>query len=211
MVKAILGKKIGMTQIFADDGKVITVTVVEAGPCVVVQKKSVLTDGYEAIQVGFGSVKEKTMIKPKIGVFKKTGVAPKRFLREFKVEDANAYEIGQELKADVFAPGDSVDVSGISKGKGFKGVIARWGGHRGPASHGSRYHRRPGSMSANSNPSRVFKNKKLPGHTGAEKITIQNLKIAKVDADKNVLLVRGAIPGANGGLVTIKKSVKSSS
>lgn len=210
MVKAILGKKLGMTQIFAEDGKVIPVTVVEAGPCVVVQKKTTATDGYNAIQVGFGSVREKTLIKPKKGVFKKAGVTPKRYLREFHVDDVDAYEVGQELKADVFTAGDSVDVMGISKGKGFKGVIARWGGHRGPMAHGSRYHRRPGSMSAHSDPSRVFKNKKLPGHTGVERITIQNLKIVKVDADKNVLLVKGAIPGAKGGLVTIKKSVKSS-
>lgn len=211
MVKAILGKKLGMTQIFAEDGKIIPVTVIEAGPCVVVQKKSAETDGYNAIQVGFGKAKEKTMIKPKKGIFKKAGTEVKKYLKEFKVEDVNAYEIGQELKADVFATGDIVDVIGISKGKGFKGVIARWGNHRGPMAHGSRYHRRPGSMSAHSDPSRVFKNKKLPGHTGVERVTIQNLKVVKVDADKNVLLVRGAIPGAKGGLVTVKKSVKSSS
>jgi len=210
MVKAILGKKLGMTQVFAEGGIVVPVTVVEAGPCVVVQKKTFATDGYDAIQVAFGSVKEKTLIKPKKGIFKKAGVTPKRYLREFHVEDVNAYEIGQELKADVFAAGDAVDVMGISKGKGFKGVIARWGSHRGPMAHGSRYHRRPGSMSAHSYPSRFFKNKKLPGHTGVERITIQNLKVVKVDADKNVLLIRGAIPGAKGGLVTIKKSVKSS-
>jgi large subunit ribosomal protein L3 len=209
MVKAILGKKLGMTQVFAENGKVVTVTVVEAGPCVVVQKKTAATDGYDAIQVGFGDAKEKTMIKPKKGVFKKAGVPVKRFLREFKVDDIGSYEVGQELKADVFAEGDAIDVMGISKGRGFKGVIARWGNHRGPMAHGSRYHRRPGSMSAHSDPSRVFKNKKLPGHAGVLRKTIQNLKIVKVDADKNVLLVKGAIPGAKGGLVTIKKSVKS--
>lgn len=209
MVKAILGKKLGMTQVFAENGKIVTVTVVEAGPCVVVQKKTAATDGYDAIQVGFGDVKEKTLIKPKKGIFKKAGTPAKRYLREFKVDDIGTYEVGQELKADVFAEGDAVDVMGISKGKGFQGVIRRWGNHRGPMAHGSRYHRRPGSMSAHSDPSRVFKNKKLPGHLGVERITTQNLKIVKVDADKNVLLVKGAIPGAKGGLVTIKKSVKS--
>lgn len=209
MVKAILGKKLGMTQVFAEDGKMIPVTVVQAGPCVVVQKKSKETDGYNAIQVGFGAVKEKKLIKPKKGVFEKAKVTPAKYLREFLVEDAGAFEIGQELKADIFAAGDMVDVTGISKGKGFKGVIARWGQHRGPMSHGSRYHRRPGSMSANSDPSRVFKNKKLPGHAGVLKKTVQNLKVVRADADKNMILIKGAVPGAAGGLLTIRKSVKS--
>jgi large subunit ribosomal protein L3 len=211
MVKAILGKKLGMMQIFIEGGKSVPVTVIEAGPCVVVQKKTVKTEGYDAIQVGFGKTKEKSLIKPKKGIFKKAGVEARRYLREFKVSDPESYEIGQEIKADVFENGDVVDVMGISKGRGFKGVIARWGQHRGPMAHGSRYHRRPGSMSAHSDPSRVFKNKKLPGHTGVERITTQNLKIVKVDADKNVLLIKGAVPGAKGGLVTVKKSVKSSS
>ncbi len=209
MVKAILGKKLGMTQVFAEDGKMMPVTVVQAGPCVVVQKKSKETDGYNAIQVGFGAVNEKKLIKPKKGVFEKAKVTPAKYLREFLVEDAGTFEIGQELKADIFASGDMVDVTGISKGKGFKGVIARWGRHRGPMSHGSRYHRRPGSMSANSDPSRVFKNKKLPGHMGALKKTVQNLKIVRADADKNMILIKGAVPGAVGGLLTIRKSVKS--
>lgn len=208
MEKAILGKKVGMTQIFAEGGLVIPVTVVEAGPCVVVQKKQKETDGYTAIKVGFGETSEKSIIKPKLGVFKSAGVNPKRYLKEFRVSDLNEYEIGTEYKADVFGEGDKVDVSATSKGKGFKGVIARWGQHRGPMSHGSRYHRRPGSMGACSDPSRVFKNKRLPGHTGAKKVTVQNLTVVKVDVDKNVLLIKGAIPGPRGGLVTIKQSVK---
>ncbi len=208
MIKAILGKKIGMTQIFAEGGRVIPVTVVEAGPCVVVQKKQTETDGYTAIKVGFGETKAKSVIKPAMGVFKKAGVDPKRHLKEFVAADISEYQIGQEYKADVFETGDKVDVSGISKGKGFKGVIARWGQHRGPMTHGSRYHRRPGSMGACSSPSRVFKNKRLPGHTGARKTTVQNLEIVRVDVDKNVLLIKGAVPGARGGLVTIKQSVK---
>ena len=207
-MKAILGKKLGMTQIFNEDGTVVPVTVVQAGPCVVVQKKTSETDGYNAIKVGFGDTREKLLNKPLIGNYKKAGVSVKRYLREFRAEDVNEYEVGQELKVDVFGAGDLVDVSGISKGKGFKGVIARWGNQRGPMTHGSRYHRRPGSMGACSDPSKVFKNKKLPGHTGVQKVTVQNLKIVRVDADKNVLLVKGAVPGANGGLLTIKKSVK---
>ena len=208
MEKAILGKKVGMTQIFAQGGLVIPVTVVQAGPCVVVQKKQNETDGYTAIKVGFGEINENSIIKPKLGVFKSAGVKPMRYVKEFKVSDLSEYEIGTEYKADVFGEGDKVDVSGTSKGKGFKGVIARWGQHRGPMSHGSRYHRRPGSMGACASPARVFKNKRLPGHMGAKKITIQNLTVVKVDTDKNVLLLKGAVPGPRGGLVTIKQSVK---
>lgn len=207
MLKAILGKKVGMTQIFAEDGRVIPVTVVEAGPCVVVQKKTDETDGYNAVQVGFGEIREKLVNKPRLGHFKKAGVEAKRYLREFK-GDIEGLEVGQEFKADVFETGDIVDVSGISKGKGTLGVIARWGQHRGPMTHGSRYHRRPGSMGACSSPGRVFKGKNLPGRTGFDKITIQNLEIAGVDAEKNMLLVKGAVPGAKGSLLTIKKSVK---
>lgn len=208
MLKAILGKKVGMTQIFAEDGKVIPVTVVEAGPCVVVQKKTDEKDGYNAVQLGFGDIREKLVNKPRAGQFKKAGVPVKRYLREFRTEELSELEIGQELKADVFETGDPVDVSGISKGRGFKGVIARWGQHRGPMSHGSRYHRRPGSMGACSYPGKVFKGKRLPGHAGMLKTTVQGLEIVMVDADKNLLLVKGSVPGAKGQLITIKKSVK---
>lgn len=206
MLKAILGKKIGMTQIFAEDGTVIPVTVVEAGPCVVVQTKSAEKDGYSAVQLGFGDIREKLVNKPRMGHFKKAGVPVKRYLREFRTDEA--LEIGQELKADVFETGDKIDVTGISKGRGFKGVIARWGQHRGPMTHGSRYHRRPGSMGACSYPGEVFKGKRLPGHAGVQKVTIQNLQVVLVEADKNLLLVKGAVPGANGQLLSIKKSVK---
>ena len=208
MIKAIFGKKLGMTQIFNDDGTIVPVTVVQAGPCVIVQKKTEEKDGYNAIKVGFGDIRENLVTKPISGSYKKAGVGVKRFLREVRTDDTGDYEVGQEIKADVFESGDIIDVSGISKGRGFKGVIARWGQHRGPMTHGSRYHRRPGSMGACSSPSKVFKNKHLPGHTGMQKITVQNLKVVKVDVDKNVILIKGAIPGATGGLVSIKKSVK---
>lgn len=208
MLKAILGTKIGMTQIFDVDGKVIPVTVVEAGPCVITQIKSPERDGYTALQLGFGEIREKLVNMPKTGHFKKAGVPVRRYLREFRLEDTEQYAIGQELKADVFENGDVVDATATSKGRGFKGVIARWGQHRGPMTHGSRYHRRPGSMGACSSPSKVFKGKHLPGHTGARTITVQNLKVVGVEADKNLLLVKGAMPGANGCLVTIKKAVK---
>ncbi len=208
-MKAILGKKVGMTQIFAEDGRVVPVTVVQAGPCVVIQKKTVETDGYNAVQVGFGEVKESRVNKPVTGHFKKVNVKPTKYLREFKVEGESELEIGSELKADVFETGEKVDVCGTSKGKGFLGVIARWGQHRGPMTHGSRYHRRPGSMGACASPAKVMKGKKLPGRGGGEKVTVQNLEVVRVDADKNLILVKGAIPGAKGGLVTLKKSVKS--
>ena len=200
-MKAIMGKKVGMTQIFTEDGIVIPVTVVEAGPCVVVQKKTVESDGYCAVQLGYGEIREKLVNKPKMGHFKKAGVPVKRYLKEFKTDED--LQIGAEIKADVFENGDLVDVTGITKGKGFLGVIARYGQHRGPMSHGSRYHRRPGSMGACSYPGEG-----LPGHTGVDKKTIQNLKIVGVEADKNMLLVKGAIPGAKGQLVIIKKAVK---
>ncbi|MEF9988529.1 MAG: 50S ribosomal protein L3 [Christensenella sp.] len=208
-MKAILGEKIGMTQIFAEDGRVVPVTVVKAGPCVIVQKKTVETDGYNAIQVGFGEIKEKNVNKPKQGHFSKMKATPTRWLREFRTDEACELEAGAEIKADIFEAGEKIDVSGISKGKGFLGVIARWGQHRGPMSHGSRYHRRPGSMGACASPGKVMKGKHLPGHTGADKVTIQNLEVVKVDMDKNLILVKGAVPGAKGGLVTIRKSVKS--
>ena len=208
MQKAILGKKIGMTQIFTEDGLVIPVTVIEAGPVSVVQKKTVENDGYTAIQVGFVDAKEKAMNKPEKGHFAKANVSGKRFLKEFRVEDDSAYNVGDEIKADVFAEGDKIDVTGISKGHGYAGTVKRWGTHRGPMTHGSGYHRGVGSMGACSTPSRVMKNKRLPGHMGVEQVTIQNLDIVKVDAEKNLILVKGAVPGPKGGILTIKDSVK---
>lgn len=207
MKKAILGTKLGMTQIFAEDGKVIPVTVVKAGPCTVVQTKTVETDGYESVVVGFGDVKEKSLNKPMKGIFAKANVAPKKYLREFRLEEATL-AVGDEIKAEVFEAGEKVDVSGISKGKGFAGPMKRWGLHRGPMSHGSGYHRGSGSMGACSNPGRVMKGKKLPGHMGVVKVTIQNLEIVKVDTENELILVKGAIPGNKGGLVTIRNSVK---
>ncbi|GFP77870.1 50S ribosomal protein L3 [Clostridium fungisolvens] len=208
MKKAILGKKIGMTQIFDQNGKVVPVTVVEAGPCVVVQKKTVEKDGYEAIQVGFGDVREKLVNKPMKGHFAKAGVALKRRLKEFRLEDVSAYEVGQEIKADLFQVGEKIDVSGISKGKGFQGTIKRWNGHRGPMTHGSKFHRSVGSMGASSDPSRTFKNKKMPGHMGAENTTVLNLEVVKVMPEKNLILIKGGIPGPNKGTVVIRNSVK---
>lgn len=208
MNKAIVGKKIGMSQIFNEDGKVIPVTVVEAGPCPVVQKKTVEKDGYEAIQVAYGTINSKNVNKPIAGHYKKAGVEAKRILKEFKFENCADYEIGQEIKADIFAVGDKVDVSGISKGKGFSGTIKRHNFHIGPMAHGSGYHRGVGSMGSCSSPSRVFKNKKMPGQYGNTKCTVQNLQIVKVDAERNILLVKGAIPGAKGGIVIVKQTCK---
>lgn len=208
MKKAILGKKVGMTQMFQSDGTMIPVTVIEAGPCPVVQKKTVGTDGYNAVQVGFSTIRERLVNKPLTGHFAKANIKPLRYMRELKLDDADSYEVGQVIKADMFAVGDRVDISGRSKGKGFQGVIKRHNQARGRMTHGSHYHRRVGSMSANSSPSRVFKTKKLPGHMGAERVTIQNLEIVRVDAERNLLLVKGAVPGPKGGLVTVKSSVK---
>ena len=207
MEKAILGKKIGMTQVFTQEGQVVPVTVIEAGPCVVVQKKSQETEGYESIQLGFGEVKERRINKPLQGHFKKANVAPKKYLAEFRLNDITSYEVGQEIKADVFAAGEFVDVTGTSKGKGFAGSIKRHNQSRGPMSHGSRYHRGPGSLGA-VDPARVFKGQTLPGRMGGETVTVQNLQVVKVDSERNLLLVKGAIPGAKGSLVTIKDSVK---
>ena len=207
MLKAILGKKIGMTQVFTQDGIVVPVTVVKAGPCVVVQKKTAESDGYSALQIGFGDIKASNINKPKAGHFKKAGVEATRFLREIRIENPE-YEVGQIIKADIFEVGEIVDVSGVSRGKGFQGVIKRHGQHRGPMTHGSRYHRRPGSMGACSTPSKVFKGKNLPGRMGHETVTIQNLEIVRVDLERDLILVKGAIPGASGGLITIKNSVK---
>ena len=208
-MKGILGKKIGMTQIFTEAGEVVPVTVVEAGPVVVTQVKTIENDGYNAVQVGFVDAKEKSLNKPQKGHLAAANTL-KKHLKEFRVESVDAYTVGQEIKADVFAAGEMIDVTGISKGKGFQGPIKRHGQSRGPESHGSRYHRRPGSMGACSYPGRVFKNKKLAGHMGSVKVTVQNLEVVRVDADKNFILVKGAIPGAKGSVVTIKEAVKAS-
>ena len=208
MNKAIIGKKLGMSQVFEEDGTVIPVTVVEAGPCPVVQKKAVDKDGYEAVQVAFGSIKEKNVNKPVKGQFKKAGVEVRRYLRELRLDDCGAYEVGSSITCDVFAAGDKVDVVGTSKGKGFTGAIKRWNQHCGPMAHGSGYHRGVGSLSANSTPSRVFKNKKMSGHWGNERVTVQNLTVVRVDKERNLLLVKGAIPGPKGGMVVVKTSCK---
>ncbi|MEG2416784.1 MAG: 50S ribosomal protein L3 [Peptostreptococcaceae bacterium] len=208
-MKGILGKKVGMTQVFTETGAVIPVTVIEAGPVVVTQVKTIENDGYNAVQVGFMDAKEKSLNKPQKGHLAAANTL-KKHLKEFRVESVEAYTVGQELRADVFAAGEMIDVSGISKGKGFQGPIKRHGQSRGPESHGSRYHRRPGSMGACSYPGRVFKNKKLAGHMGSVKVTVQNLEVVRVDADKNFILVKGAIPGARGSVVTIKEAVKAS-
>lgn len=206
-MKGILGKKIGMTQIFTEHGEVIPVTVVEAGPVVVTQIKTTENDGYTAIQVGFQDAKEKSLNKPQKGHLAAANTL-KKHLKEFRVDSVEEYTVGQEIKADLFAAGELIDVTGISKGKGFQGPIKRHGQSRGPETHGSRYHRRPGSMGACSYPGRVFKNKKLAGHMGSVKVTVQNLEVVRVDADKNFILVKGAIPGAKGSVVTIKEAVK---
>ena len=208
MKKGIIGKKVGMTQIFDEKGNVIPVTVIEAGPCVVAQVKTVETDGYSAGQLGFGDVKEKKMNKPEKGHFAKANVANKKHLREFKLDDAQNLKVGDEIKADVFAAGDKIDVQGITKGKGFQGVIKRHGQSRGPMGHGSMYHRRPGSMGSTSTPGRVFKGKKLPGHMGVATVTIQNLDVVRVDMDKNVILVKGSVPGNKGAILKIKSAAK---
>ena len=208
MKKAILGKKIGMTQFFRTDGTMIPVTVIEAGPCPVVQKKTVAIDGYESIQIGFAELRDKLANKPRKGHFAKANVKAMRYLREFRLEDAASYEVGQVLKADVFQEGDKVDISGTSKGKGFAGVVKRHNQGRGRMTHDSHFHRAPGSMSACSDPSRVFKTKNLPGHMGSDRVTVQNLEVVRVDAERNLLLVKGAVPGAKGGLVSVKSTVK---
>ena len=208
MKKALIGKKVGMTQLFDETGKVVPVTVIEAGPCVVAQVKTVESDGYNAVQLGFGDVKESKVNKPVKGHFTKSKLALKKHLREFRLDDVNSVKVGDELKADVFVKGDKVDIQGTSKGKGFQGVIKRHGQSRGPMGHGSMYHRRPGSMGPTSTPGRVFKGKKLPGRMGNNTITIQNLEVVSVDLDKNVILVKGSVPGANGAILKIKSSVK---
>ena len=208
MKKAILDTMLGMTQMFREDGTMIPVTVVLAGPCPVVQKKSVEHDGYEAVQVAFKPIREKLCTKPMLGHFKKAGVEAHRYTREFKFDDTAAYEVGQVIKADIFANGDHVDVTATSKGKGFEGNIKRWNQGRGRKTHGSHSYRVPGSMGACTYPGEVFKTKHLPGHMGSERVTVQNLEVVRVDADRNLLLVKGAIPGAKGSLVTVRETVK---
>lgn len=211
-MKTIIGKKVGMTQIFDEKGLVIPVTVIEAGPCPVVQIKTVETDGYDAVQLGFGTVKENKVNKPDNGHFKKAGVKAVKHLREFRAcpECLANVKVGDEIKVDSFEIGEKVDVQGITKGKGFQGVIKRHGQSRGPMGHGSMYHRRPGSMGSTSTPGRVFKGKKLPGHMGVEKVTVQNLEIVKVDLDKNAILIKGSVPGNKGSILKIRKTVKAS-
>ena len=208
MKKAIIGRKVGMTQLFTADGKMLPITVIEAGPCPVVQKKTVEHDGYEALQVGFAPIREKLVTKPMLGHFKKASVGAHRYVKEIKLDNAAEYEAGQVITVDMFETGDKVDVTGKSKGKGFQGVIKRWNQSRGRMTHGSRYHRRVGSMSACSYPGEVFKHKNLPGHMGSERITVQNLEVVRADAERNLLLVKGAIPGAKGSLVVVKSTVK---
>ena len=209
MKKAILATKVGMTQIFNDEGVLTPVTVLQAGPCVVTQVKTVENDGYSAVQVGFGEKREKLVNKPMKGMFDKAGVPYKRFVREFKFENAEEYSVKDEIKADIFTAGDKVDASAIAKGKGFQGAIKRHGQSRGPMAHGSKYHRHAGSNGACSSPSKVFKGKKMPGHMGAKKVTTQNLEIVRVDAENNLILVKGAVPGPKKALVTIKETCKS--
>ena len=209
MKKAILATKVGMTQIFNEDGVLTPVTVLQAGPCVVTQVKTVENDGYSAVQVGFVDKREKLVNKPMKGQFDKAGVSYKRFLKEFKFDNAAEYTVAQEIKADIFEAGDKIDATAVSKGKGFQGAIKRHGQSRGPMAHGSKYHRHAGSNGACSDPSRVFKGKKMAGHMGNKKVTVQNLEIVRVDAENNLLLVKGAVPGPKKSLVTIKATVKS--
>ena len=208
MKKAILTTKIGMTQIFSEDGVLTPVTVLQAGPCVVTQVKTVENDGYSAIQVGYGDIREKLVNKPKTGHFKKAGVPVKRFLKEFRIEDAENYKVGQEIKADVFAEGDKVDVTARSKGKGYQGAIKRHGQSRGPMAHGSKYHRHQGSNGSATTPGRVFKGKHMAGHMGAVRVTVQNLEVVRVDAERNLILVKGAVPGPRKSVVMVKNTVK---
>ena len=210
MNKFILGKKIGMTQVFDENGTVIPVTVIQAGPCAVVQKKTVENDGYTAVKLGFEDVPEKKLNRPEKGLFSKINTAPKKYLREFRTEDIDRFEIGQQINvADMFSNGDRIDVSGISRGKGFQGVMKRFGSSRGPESQGSKYHRRVGPLGAGTSPGRVFKGKKLPGRMGRDKVTVLNLNVVRVDSERNLLLVKGAVPGPKGGLVIVRETVKS--
>ena len=208
MSKQILAKKVGMTQIFSDNGVLTPVTVLQAGPCYVTQVKTVEKEGYSAVQVGFEDIREKLVSKGEQGVTAKAGLTPKRFIREFKVENTDDYKPGQEIKADVFAAGDHIDVTAVSKGKGFQGTIKRLGQHRGPMKHGSKFHRHAGSNGTSSDPRRVYKGKGMPGQMGNKRVTIQNLEIVRVDAENNLILVKGAVPGPKKGLVNVKATVK---
>ena len=224
MKKAILATKIGMTQVFKDDGTLVPVTVLEAGPCVVTQVKTIENDGYEAVQVGFGDAKERITVVDKSGKkevvhqhgvgkamkghFDKAGTSVKKFVREFRFENSGEYAVGNEIKADIFADGDKIDVTAVTKGKGFQGTIKRLGQHRGPMGHGSKFHRHQGSNGSSSDPSRVFKGKGMPGHMGHVQVTVQNLEVVRVNADRNLILVKGAVPGPRKGLVTIREAVK---
>jgi large subunit ribosomal protein L3 len=208
MKKAIVAKKIGMTQVFAENGTLVPVTGLEAGPCVVVQRKTVENDGYQAVQVGYGDIKLKHVNKPSKGHFDKAGVMPKKILKELRLECIEGLDVGVEIKADIFEAGDRVDVSGVSKGKGFQGAIKRHGFGRGPESHGSKYHRGVGGLSAGTTPGKVRKNRALPGHMGSENVTVQNLEVVRADAERNLLLIKGAVPGSNGTVVFVKDSVK---
>lgn len=209
MKKGIIGKKLGMTQIFTKDGSVIPVTVIEAGPCPVTQKKTAENDGYEAVQLAFEDIREKLVNKPEAGQFKKAGVSPKRHLKEFRLDDISAVNVGDVIAADTFASGDKVDITGITKGHGYSGVIKRWNCHKLRMTHGvGPVHRQPGSMGANSSPSRIFKNKKMAGQYGNEQVTVLNLEVVKVDTEKNLIAVKGAVPGSRGGIVFIRDSVK---
>ena len=209
MKKGIIGKKIGMTQVFDENGNVIPVTVIQAGPCTVVQKKTVEKDGYASVQLGFADIKEKHVNKAMKGHFEKAGVAPSKILKEFRLDDVESVNVGDTVAVDAFEVGATVDVTGISKGKGFAGTIKRYGGHRTPMTHGGGpVHRHAGSMGACSSPSRIYKGKKMPGHMGAVKVTVQNLDIVKIDTENNLLVVKGAIPGPKGSVVTVKSSVK---
>ena len=208
MKKAILAEKVGMTEIWSDKGVLIPVTVLQAGPCIVTKVLTKEKEGYEAVQVGFKDVKEKLVNKPNAGQFKKAGCPVKKYLREFKFENASEYQLNQEIKADIFAVGDKVDVTGVSKGKGYQGVIKRLGQHRGPMKHGSKFHRHQGSNGPATTQGKVRKGKGMPGHMGVETITTQNLEVVRVDAEKNLILIKGACPGANKSLITIKETVK---
>ena len=208
MKKAILATKVGMTQIFNENGALVPVTVLQAGPCVVTQVKTAENDGYKAVQVGFVDKREKLVNKPQKGHFDKAGVSYKRYVREFRLENAEEYSVKDEIKADIFAAGDKIDATAISKGKGFQGAIKRYGQHRGPMAHGSKFHRHQGSNGSATTPGRVFKGKGMPGHMGSKQITVQNLEVVKVDVDNNLILVKGAVPGPKKSLVTIKETVK---
>jgi len=208
MITGLLGKKVGMTRLFTEDGRWVEVTVLEAGPCSVIQRKTEETDGYSAVQLGFDDIKESRCKKPAAGHFAKAGVTPKRTLKEVRVSNDTDVKTGDEIKADIFAIGDRVDIVGTSKGRGFTGAIKRHGFAGGPGGHGSHFHRAPGSIGQSADPAKVYKNKRMPGHFGSSKITVQNLEVMNVDSDRNLLIVRGSVPGANGGLVMVNKSVK---